>query len=81
MKTKHLDKKLVLSKQTIADLNNITMKNVKGGTLITAYTCVIPTICIEFTCLCTEGDICRTVKNSCFGELCPTRMEDCPIEA
>ncbi len=86
MKTKHLNKKLSFSKQTIADLNRGEMKIAKGGSvtgLTVCVTCLI-TVCIDVTCNCTNGDICRTVKNSCFGELCPGPIpvidKDIPME-
>jgi hypothetical protein len=35
MKTKRFDKKLAFNKKTIADLNNLEMNAVQGGTIIT----------------------------------------------
>jgi hypothetical protein len=41
MKTKRFDKKLVLNKTTIADLSNLEMNAVQGGTTL---------LCTHFTC-------------------------------
>jgi len=53
MKTKNLDKKLSLSKQTVADLE---LKSAKGGVFF-------PT----FTIACTWDIICVTIERSCFS--------------
>ncbi len=71
MKTKKFEKKLSLSKHTIADLNKSTMEQAKGGTMATTTITLWITLCIDFTCTCTDGDICNSVKNSCLGKICP----------
>ncbi len=59
MKTKHPNKKLSLSKQTVADLSSDELKSAKGGTIVTM-----------FTCTCTLGAICFSIGQSCFEYLC-----------
>ncbi len=66
MKTKNLDKKLSLSKKTVADLNRVEMKTAKGGTA-SIFTC-FPTICY-YSCYCTNETDCGTVR-SCRPEFC-----------
>ncbi len=54
MKTKNLDKKLSLSKQTVADLE---LKSAKGGVFFPTFTILA----------CTYDSICITIEKSCFS--------------
>jgi hypothetical protein len=40
MKTKKLEKKLVLNKETITDLNNREMSNIQGGSKLSVCPCI-----------------------------------------
>ena len=49
MKTKNVNKKLSLNKESIASLEKQELSNAKGGTLETIR-CTTPTICIWILC-------------------------------
>lgn len=50
MKTKKFSKKLLLNKKTIADLNNVKLKNVPGGGHDTVYITCPPCIVTDDGC-------------------------------
>jgi natural product precursor len=59
MKAKQLEKKLVLNKETIADLNKEEMNFVYGG------------FSEESICLCTRASDCETIpKRQCTNQQC-----------
>ena len=77
MKQKKFTKKLVLNKQTIADLAHPQMKGVKGGGTYTCYPCTIyDSVCP--TCPDGGGNTCeppcRPTDFPCtiFDSVCPT---------
>ena len=66
---KPIQKRLTLSKRTIANLDNIAMSDLKGGTVLSTQACTDPsrtTGCVvqdcksEFWCLGTEGTCPKT---------------------
>jgi hypothetical protein len=57
MKSKTLRKKLVLTKNTIADLNNSTIEGINGGMQPPYTLCPIPAT--ELTCWTCTGQICE----------------------
>lgn len=58
MKTKKFSKKLVLNKETIANLLNTAMNHVKGGVAVAVPGSVIATECIQSCAACTVGPAC-----------------------
>ncbi len=52
MKTKKFDKKLVLSKETIASLDNLDMKELQGGALTIGPRCKSVEPCTQLTTIC-----------------------------
>jgi len=63
MKTKTLAKKLSLTKKTVADLNNMEMLTVKGGTMPTANNTECATVCV--TNCAGGGGVCRSYNSLC----------------
>lgn len=73
MKKKNLNQKLQLNKETIANLNNNEMNNVKGGTITQVETCGWKTECR--TCNPTCNDTCQSACiTDCYQTAC---MTDC----
>ena len=66
MKQKKIDKKLVLNKKTITNLDSLAMHDVKGAQ--------IPTYTAGITC----GILCDTVNYSCELTQCYTDAHTCP---
>lgn len=67
MKTKKIDKKLVLNKKTITNLDSLVMADVRGAKS--------PTYTEGITC----GLFCDTVNYSCELTQCHTDFNTCPI--
>jgi len=65
MKSKKINEKLALSKQTIADLSNDEMNGFKGGVGNTGVTCGYCTT--YFSCFETDCEICMTVHVTCVS--------------
>lgn len=60
-----ISKKITLRKQTISDLSQTQMKNLRGGTAYTELTC-------DTDLFCTMPECClRTYECTKFGETCP----------
>jgi hypothetical protein len=86
MKTKKFEKKLVLKKKTIANLNNGQLGQVKGGLLPTRTDCLTCVDCPTDTC-----ETCPATCNTCAAYCteyytCPgkctvmgTCLPECPV--
>ena len=77
MKCKKINKKLSFNKNTVANLSQAAIQNVKGaGTGITCTVCNTDLSCIIYKCIVDfTNDI--TCLNSCTT--C-TRVDTCPVE-
>ncbi len=73
MKTKKLQKKLILNKTTVTHLNFQNMGAVHGGD-VTGNTCGKPCETIDYTC----GLFCDTVYYTCAATQCQTCYHTCP---
>ena len=67
MKTKKIERKLVLNKKTIANVTSESMKKVQGGIPSDPFCSVAPTICIGVL----DTDNSCFVGNSCLISVCP----------
>lgn len=68
MKRKLISKKLVLNKQTLSNLNDANMGNVKGGNK-TGITCGIFCDTVNFSC---EETMCGSCGHTCPATFCDT---------
>ncbi len=73
MKNKKINKKLVLNKSTITDLNTRYMEKVHGGAL-TGLTCKLGCQSRGITC----GRYCNTDGGTCAETECGTCYHTCP---
>ncbi|MCP4148387.1 MAG: hypothetical protein GY757_11610 [bacterium] len=72
MKAKKLNKKLILNKKTVSNLNNEAMSDVKGGDFVHTILCPISRFCLPPTRICTIEDTCAVFCTvlSCRPEFC-----------
>lgn len=76
MKTKKLNKKLQINKTTVANLNVVEQKEIKGGATLTV--CSDPTYCDTYNdCDTTIGDFCTEGWYCHETFLCGTMVSPC----